>query len=565
MSLIGPVGAVSSSHLALEASVIHRFAQPDPLRGIAPFWRDLHGSLVAAGSDEARFRLLARLAAENGALPALPDAEPPPITLRMDENALRHWADGQTPTVRGRFRRLAQGANIAARWPWHALQGGGRFSAHWKRAMCRAARRYVEALAADADALALLLQPLEQLPANRRYALIDRLCGHACAAWEIAPPRLQLHAHDRDDCHGRVLQAAQARFGSEGRIEFFPWAFTQGPIELIATVFHEATHLLQMYRLAEDGVRRGLLSRHACDAIDAFHAEILQLSFDYSAALDTRRYGNYYYLYRFETEVEREAHLAGMEAALLAAARPEFNPAQTGTMAAVLRQATPARARIADYDPNLVAQSYVERETGLRIDELPALAAGAADDDAPRRMATLQALQRRVIVGGVLRLAALTPGAGVSPAPLALLRRRSGLRRADPPAPPATAWIWNALQKLEGLRDRLDRSGLLAQAILCCAPKALYGVSEESRFLRALFNCALDPDGSPLAEFLRQHLERHLGCGGRDANGLAAALRAARVRYRSPLSRRILLEAACSLTDDASSRAMLARALGTSG
>jgi hypothetical protein len=553
----------------------------DPLAGVPPYWRQLHQRVMAAGSDQARFRLLADLARQQREVPPAGDYLPPEIGLALREDELREWLRAQPPGVRGRMYRLMQGINALFPWPHHILQNEGKFDPLWLTLMMSAAERYIRALRADAQVIGLLRRDLAALPRHQREFLVTRMVGHAAAALDVETPEVRmldkpLGAQESVKESGKE---ADTVFETPIKIRFYPRAFERGSINLVVTVFHEAIHAAQMelifaMRDADAGQPRRPLTPD-----DSGRAAVLELSLRHLGDLSTQqRNDDHYYLYRHATEAEREAHVAELQAAMLAAACTEFNPEQDGTLARILTDA-PVRDDGGACDPYQRVTRFIEQETGLDtalLGESAAAAKTSAQQSAgptlyllaTRKQPHAAACARIAGDGGFASTAGILALRGESE-PLAGVSSKGGPALYDTPASGANAnaaavrtagtvggaaigALWKSLLKLEALRDPLDNADLLANALLSSAPRLFYGNSDETQFLRMVVVSALNATRTDLASEVRSHLERRFGCRfvtspspGQFARA-ANALRHAWYTYRSPLGRRILIEAAAT-------------------
>jgi hypothetical protein len=566
---MNPITSISpASHVFLPLSQTGRAKTfTDPLADIPPFWRQLNERLSATAGDMDKFRMLTDLAQRAGSLPSTGPWLPPLVELKLHGDDILEWAREQQPGVRGRLYRLMLGANVAALWPYYLLQNEGRFDPRWQKAMSSAAARYVQTLRADAQAVALLKQDLAALPRQDRRRLTVRMVEHAAAALEIPSPEVRVFDKanaGRDDKDND--KDAVTVFENPVRIHFYPGAFEHGNINLIVTVFHEAVHAEQMNLMRAEQVA-GIGDASPLGADDAGRAAVLELSMMHLHAISEKRRGDHqYYLYRYATEAEREAHVAELAVAMLAAECPEFNPGKSGTLRKIR-----ASAAGTPHDPNAMAAAYIKQETGFDPEHVSACAAKAAStaQAAGPTLHVLAALgNRRLPIARAMMRAVARDAFEATASRLA--HRHDSLPLPMQPAPVAdtapaqAAAVWAGLLKLEQLRDPLDTSDMLAHALLSAAPRLFYGRSDECGFLRTVIVAALGVSRPPLVQVVRRHLEQRFGCkftaspSPAQFENTVTALRRAWFAYRSDLSRRIVFESACRamLLDDTGRRAL---------
>jgi len=507
MDSIERIGRVSPVWQALEIGATGKAARRTA-PNVHPYWQALNERVASVACDSEKFRLLTDLAQGNAGLAMLEGEPPEPTLLRLHEHAVRAWMREQPPATRGRLYRLLMGASVETPWPHHVLQREGRFSARWQIFMCEAARAYVQAVAADAAAMTAL-QPLQQpggdalLGPQARHALATRLMAHAAHAWGVPAVRVIVHANACDTAEGS--QVAQTHAVAPPCVAFYPLAFAEGAIELMATAFHECVHVVQMGRLRE-GWRSEL--------IEEAHADVLDLSFEHLRARH-RLAGSAYALYRHGAEIEREAHLAGLQVAVVAAALPAFG-ASGGTLWRIAQGARDAGLRD---DPQAAVLSLVQQETALRIADVSGAAAQAAEASL-RTASTRDALAAR---------------ANASPDEAAFERVLAACGTTSPEA----ERTWRAMLQLQRLRDPADRASVVAQAVMSAAPEVFYSGTDESEFLHGLVSAALDANAPPLLDkawaLLAHRFGRLAGQGQR-----LRLLQAAWYGCRSPLSRRVI-------------------------
>jgi hypothetical protein len=561
---MGPIAPISGPRgipgLGATTRAVKTATFEDPLSGVPPFWRQLHQRVSSLAGDQQKFQMLAGLALQSRHLPPVGQYMPPEIPFNLHEDDMREWARGQPPGVRGRLYKLLLGLNVTTPWPYYLLQNEGRFDARWQHGMSGAARRYVRALRADREAVALLRGDLESMPRKRREFLVERMTAHACAALDIEPAVARALDQARED-----EQEAETKFETPVKIHFYPGAFRGGRINLIVTVFHEAIHAAQMHtirevRKAEEGAPTPL------DAEECGRGAMLDLSMRHLNAIDGQRRGDHhYYLYRYATEAEREAHVAELEVAILASECSEFNPAGDGTLCRI--NALRKQGGTSPCDPNRAVMDYVMQEAGLdagRLGEAAARAQTAGDYTGPTLMTLTARKVRRGLPAMACRRAIARDCFDDTMHRLAarsgLLRReerrdvRREVRREMPPAPFECAdEVWAGLLRLEHLRDPIDTAHMLSHALLSGAPKLFYGAGDETQFLRSVVIAALDARRPTLLAMVREHLLRRFG-GRRgraearpSAAEMAEMLQRAWFAYRSDLARKIVFEVAAEV------------------
>lgn len=573
---MGPIAPISGPRAVVGLNAASRAVKTatfeDPLSGVPPFWRQLHQRVASLPGDHEKFQVLAGLAQQSRHLPPLGPYMPPEIPCNLHEDEVKAWARNQPPGVRGRLYKIMLAINLVTPWPYFLLQNEGRFDARWQSGMSSAAQRYIRALRADREAVALLKADLQTLPRKRRAFLVERMTAHACAALEIEAAVARVLDQAREDA-----QEAETKFETPVKIHYYPGAFRGGGINLIVTVFHEAIHAAQMetireVRKTENGAPTQL------DAEECGRGAVLDLSMRHLHAIDGQRRNEYhYYLYRYATEAEREAHLAELEVAILASECKEFNPAGDGTLCRIHALRKQGGAPTAD--PNRAVIDYVMQEAGLDVDRLGESAA-KAQTGGEQIGPTLLALTARKVRRGLPAVACRRAVArDCFDDTMHRLAMRSGLlhRTARQEAPSASfrsaavprtgriedrqrpagrdcaAEVWDGLRQLERLRDPIDTSDMLSHALLSGAPKLFYGAGDETQFLRAVVIAALDARRPPLLQVVRQHLQRRFGGQfGRVDTALNAAATAAMLQrawfaYRSDLARRIVFEVAAEV------------------
>ena len=563
---MGPIAPVSISPVVPVTQVYVPAGQAskakssaDPYAGVAPFWRDASQRVAAAGSDHARFAMLAKMAQESGRLPPAGNWLPPQIDLKLHEDEVREWARDQYPGVRGRLYRLMLGINMATLWPYYTLQNEGRFDPQWQKAVSKAAERYIRALRTDPEVLALLRSRMDDLDRQQRRFLAERMVSHAAQALEISAPLVRLF-DTPPDSHDQGKEA-EAIYGTPVKIHFYPDAFRRGSVNLIVTVFHEAVHAQQMELIRAAQLEEDGLSAQLLDADASGRAAVLELSMMHLHEVNRQRAGDRrFYLYRYGTEAEREAHMAELAAAMLAAECPEFNPAPSGALHRIRASAEPG---VPAHDPEALVMHHVRQETGLDAGRLAESAAGAETGSkacAPtlhalralqqRRRPLAMSMRRAIERGDFVPAAHSLAGWGALPLP------EAAAPAAAVPAPAAlsrtprskAAGLWEGLLKLERLRDPLDTSDMLSHAVLSCAPKLFYGRSDEAQFLRSVIISALDAARPPLVQVVSRHLEQRFAFrfarAAADPAAVAGGLQRAWYTYTSALSRRILFEVA---------------------
>lgn len=340
---------------------------------VHPFWLRLQADLARRRSAGEQLDRLTALACEGPPLPPCEGLLPPPLALALDEAAVVAWCAGQPPEARGRLLRLLQGGHLVVPWPLHLLQRQGRFGAAWRRAMDAAAHDFVERVARDDALVRALARGTAAVTAAgsaagtaaratragaARQALAAAVLGAAARAWGTAAPAVLLAPAGCE--HGGVEAVAETRWAEPAPVVVLhDGAFAQGPLELLATAFHEATHCAQMARV-RDGPDEDV------------HADLLAASFEHLAAR-RRVPGDAWQLQRHGLEAEREAHEAALHAALLAARCPALAPAlgTGGTLARVAMDGgTP--------DAQAAVQAMASRDAGLCAHDLRLLAAAEA-------------------------------------------------------------------------------------------------------------------------------------------------------------------------------------------
>jgi hypothetical protein len=574
VSLIAPISGASSVFLPL--------SQPrgikqsyDPLAAVPPFWRQLHERIASAGSDRNKFALLTQLAADVRHTPPPGEYLPPEIALALHEEEVTDWARDRMPGVRGRLYRLMRGANVTGPWPYTLLQNEGRFDPLWCKQMMEAAARYIKALRSDPQAVALLQQDLYALPRATQQFLVTRMAMHAADALGIPVPEIRMLDPLRNQQESGKF--ADTVFETPIKIRFYPAAFSKGAVNLVVTVFHEMLHAAQMNLILAARPAAAGLGPHCLDPNQSGRAAILELSMAHLHAIEGQRHSDYhYYLYRYATEVEREAYLAELEVAILAANCPEFNPGRCGTLSSI-RAASGLNQDGAEYDPNARVISYIRTETGFDPAELSESAAKVLNgcQNGVPTLHALAALQQRRPPQTVWRRAterssfdatAHRLGRRHFPLPsnpacnpidqpaqvVGVLHATGRTVGRSPKGPDALDTLWSGLLKLEQLRDPLDTSDLIAHALLSSAPKLFYGQSNETQFLRSTLIATLDASRPPLVQVVRQHLAQRFGCklvrhpSRSQFDAIVSALRHAWYAYRSALSRKIIFEVAAS-------------------
>jgi hypothetical protein len=291
-------------------------------------------------------------------------------------------------------------------------------------------------------------------------------------------------------------------------LAFRPLAFDDGDVELLSTVFHELIHVVQMARVDAGVAPSSGVPAHS-DIIDDAHADILALSMRNQGMRHMQR-GERYALYRHGSELEREAHFGGLQAALLAAAMLPWHTYSSASLSSIGRQC--------GSDPLAAVRLHLRSHAGLDVAEF---AAAAVPLPAPPR-ATLLALQLRQ-----------EPEENRAAATFERML-------AEPP-PAAVERAWQALLCLPRLRDERDRSGLIAQALFQLAPQVFLDEHADGPLIAAVVGNALDARGSDV----REHALATL-LGGR--RGLPRAVRqealaAQWARQAGALARHIVAEA----------------------
>ncbi|HEX6705297.1 MAG TPA: hypothetical protein VF169_11105 [Albitalea sp.] len=463
---------------------------------VDPYWQALNERVAACPSDEQKFAVLADAARASHLLPPLAGDLPERTLLRLGEQEVMSWVRGQAPRARGRMLHVLQGANVEVPWSHDLLQREGRFSPRWQQAMCDAARSYVLAVAADVGLHALLKAP-ERLDGPRRERLAAGLVRHASKAWGTPPPRVVVHERGMSMPEGDM--AACMLPGPPVTLAFRPLAFDDGDVELMSTVFHEQWHAVQVLRMTAGA---------ALDIIDEAHADILALSMRHQGMRHLQP-GDRHALYRYGSELEREAHLGGLQAALLAAAWLPWHAGSNATLSTIGRH---CGSRALD-----AVRRHLRDHAGLQLDEF---IAAAAPIPAPAR-ATLLALQSR----GAAEVQSTA----------------TFERMLAEPSPPAVERAWQALLSLPRLRDDRDRSGLLAQALFQMAPEVFLDERADAVLIAAVVENALDARGSGV----REHALARL-LGGRDLPRAQRrqALTSQWARHAGALARHIVVEAA---------------------
>jgi hypothetical protein len=539
-----------------------RRSRSEVVASLPPFWRQLHERLAAAPNDEAKFRLLTQLAERSDEIPDCGPYLPEAATLEISEENLCEWTRDKPAKARGRLGQLLLGGNLIPSWPLYALQYFGRFDPWWDDKMFTAAKRYVALLRADREVVARL-QTLTTLDTPSRAMLVRRMAHHASTSLDIAPPVTEALDKDQDGRDADMLAQTPVR------IRFYPTAFAKGSLNLIVTVFHEAVHAeqvgtVQHAREAESGTSSALSPEKR------YRGEVLELSIAHLDAIAAnRRNDYYYYLYRYATESEREAHAAELVVALFATACPELLPSKPGVLADIGATIEADRGRGAGGTDALV-RTYIKKRTGFDMSVMcqllektlaashrrwPALhelmVRGRSTQVAhPRAFARLrfETTADRLAGRTAMPRVAANRRAAVNAAPG---RSASALEHRDAGDDPSIETAWNTLLQLQQLRDASDRSGLLVQALMAESPKLFYAPSSEARFLRLAIATALDANRPSLIQVLRRHLERRFGCklvrnpSPMQFAAAAKALQSAWYTYCSDLSRKIVFEVAC--------------------
>ena len=549
-----------------------RRVQAEIVASLPPFWSKLHTRLKTAGSGQAKFRLLAQMAEEEEDIPDAGPYLPEPTQLDFDEEELCAWACQQSANVRGKLCQLMLGANVVPSWPLYALQYQGKSNSLWDAGMRTAAKRYVELLRKDDEVIAALRR-LAQLPVPARRFLTTRMTQHASTALEIDAPATEVLDKDQDNRDADTLAQNPVR------IRFYPAAFTKGAINLIVTVFHEAVHAEQMGIMHRS--REAAFGNVAADlsSDEKFRGEILELSTAHLDAISgARKNDYYYYLYRYATESEREAHGAELSVALHAAACPELSQCEAGVLADIGTALAQGHKSAPKNSTDVQVRDYIERRTGFSMTTVSGLLEKTLAS-VHRRWSSMHGLKAR----GRKTLAISSPrtfarqrfetaaeqlAARVSPSRTASRRTvlnpgmthelTDVLSRDDPCSAPSVGLVWVSLLRLQTLRDPSDQSGLLLQALISASPKLFYGPSGEARFLRLVLASALDARQASVVEVVRRHLERHFSCKlVRNPSPMqfaeaVAALQIAWYAYCSDLSRKIIFETACEVMGFAS-------------
>ncbi|RJF92107.1 hypothetical protein [Noviherbaspirillum saxi] len=531
---------------------------------LPPFWRQLNDRLAAAGSGQAKFRVLAQLAEQADDIPEPSPYLPEPTHLDLAEEELAAWTRNQSAKARGKLCQLILGGNIVPSWPLYALQYHGRFNPLWNAWMHAAAKRYVALLRTDGDVV-LALKALSTQPASARRVLVARMTEHASTALDIPIPATDVLDKDQDNRDADTLAQNPVR------IRFYPAVFAKGTINLIVTVFHEAIHAEQMGIMCRSREAQGMdLSHLSSD--EKYRCEVLELSTAHLDAISgTRKNDYHYYLYRYATESEREAHGAELTVALLAAACPELSQCDPGPLAEIGSTLLPGNAKAAASSTEAQVCSFIDNRTGFNMKAILGLVEKPLSS-AHRRWSSLHELMMREPLSRNVaaprafarlrfetaadqlasRVTHLRVAARRHPATVDMSAKPAGsMLRDDTCVTPLVDMVWNSLLRLQDLRDPSDQSGMLLQALISESPKLFYGPSSEARFLRQVIAGALDAKQPPLVQVVRRHLERQFTCKLRPNPSpmqfaeTAAALQSVWYTYSSDLSRKIVFEVAC--------------------